>query len=229
MKRQLRSILDRFTEKKRSEIKYSQLYNQVEIDTYIDNSYDPLFFMNLNPKYEQYNIGDWTYGNPTIKTWDQNTKLTIGKFCSIAGNVQILLGGEHRKDWITTYPFNIFFTKAKNIKGHPQTKGDIIIGNDVWICQNAIILSGVNIGNGAIIGAGSVVSKNIPPYAIAAGNPITVISYRFTAEQITALEEISWWNWPIDTVVGAIPELLSENIQSFIDRYQSKNSEMHKD
>jgi acetyltransferase-like isoleucine patch superfamily enzyme len=101
----------------------------------------------LPEKYKKY-IGEFTYGVPQIFDWQEGARLIIGKFCSIADNVKIFLGGEHRTDWITTFPFsakefNDLFPEAKKIKGHPKTKGDVIIGNDVWIGYDAIILSGV--------------------------------------------------------------------------------------
>ena len=181
-------------------------------------------FMSKNPKYSQYEIGDWTYGNPIIKKWGNDTKLRIGEYCSIAENVHILLGGEHRTDWITTYPMNVLIPEAAEYQGHPSTKGDITIGNDVWIGHNAIILSGVCIGNGAVIGAGSVVAKDVPAYAVVAGNPVKVLRYRFTEEQIQSLEKISWWNWPFDKVVTALPYLLSVDIDEFIKKYLDVDS-----
>ena len=164
-------------------------------------------------------IGDYTYGKPKIYSWDQDTKLTIGKFCSIAGNVTILLGGEHRTDWVTTYPFNVLFPEGKQFSGHPATKGDIVIGNDVWIGRGAVILSGVTIGDGAVIAAGSVITKSIEPYTIVAGNPQRVIRKRFSPEQIEALLEIKWWDWQIQSVIDALPLMLNTNIDEFIDRY----------
>lgn len=206
MRKILKAIYSRFIQDK-------QFISSQKIETSVR-------FTNKNPKYAQYAIGDWTYGNPIIKTWDKKTKLKIGKFCSLAGNVQLLLGGEHRKDWVTTYPFSEFFEEARNIEGHPHTKGNITIGNDVWICQNAIILSGVTIGNGAVIGAGCLVTKDVPAYAIAAGNPAHIVGYRFSKEQIFALEEIAWWDWDISQVNAEIEFLLSSDIDTFINRHK---------
>ena len=180
--------------------------------------------MSRNTKYSQYEIGDWTYGNPIIKKWGNDTKLKIGRFCSIAVNVQFLLGGEHRIDWITTYPMNIMIPEASDYRGHPSTKGDVSVGNDVWIGQNVIILSGVSIGDGAVIGAGSVISRDIPAYAVAAGNPAKIIKYRFSEEQILCLQKISWWNWPYDKVIKALPYLLSPDIEEFIKIYYDLRS-----
>lgn len=185
-------------------------------------------FMSTNPKYAKYDIGEWTYGSPIIKAWDEKTNLRIGKFCSIAGNVQFLLGGEHRVDWITTYPFNEVMEEAREYQGHPATKGDITIGNDVWIGQNAIILSGVNIGNGAVIGAGSVVSRDVPAYAIAVGNPARITRHRFSQEQIAKLENIQWWEWSNEEIKNALPLLLSDNIEAFIKQYHKYNQENKK-
>lgn len=179
------------------------------------------YFMNNNPKFHEFQIGEWTYGNPIIRKGDSTTRLEIGKYCSIASGVQILLGGEHRKDWVTTYPFNVIFPEAKSIEGHPASKGDISIGNDVWIGLNAIILSGVQIGNGAIVGAGSVIVKNVPAYSIVAGNPSRVLGFRFPIEIIEELEKIQWWNWSHDKVVEALPLLLNDSIENFISKYSA--------
>lgn len=142
-------------------------------------------------------IGDYSYGKINALFWDKETKLIIGKFVSIADGVTFILGGNHRSDWITTYPFPAFPRELKlafDIKGHPTTKGDIAIGHDVWIGQNATILSGVTIGNGSVIGAASVVAKDIPSYAICVGNPGRIIGYRFEPEIISQLEKIAWWD-----------------------------------
>lgn len=116
-----------------------------------------------------------------------------------------LLGGEHRNDFVTTYPFNALLEDFNFIKGHPHTKGDINVGNDVWIGSNVKILSGVNIGDGAIIGANSLVTKDIPPYAIAGGNPAKIIKYRFDNETNDKLLKIQWWNFDENELINIIP------------------------
>lgn len=119
----------------------------------------------------RYEVGRGTYGNPTVLHWGEPTTLKVGCFCSIAADVKIFLGGNHRTDWITTYPFPAFWKSAAHIKGHPSSRGDVIIGHDVWIGEGAVILSGVRIGNGAVVAASAVVTRDVPPYGIVAGNP----------------------------------------------------------
>jgi acetyltransferase-like isoleucine patch superfamily enzyme len=143
------------------------------------------------------------YGKPMIYYWDRTTKLEIGSYCSIAAEVVILLGGNHRADWVTTYPFREFsgfWVEAADISGHPVTKGNITIGSDVWIGNGSIVLSGVSVGHGAVIAARSVVNKDVPPYAIVAGSPARVVNYRFEAEVVSALLKLRWWDWPEETV-----------------------------
>ena len=149
------------------------------------------------------NVGEYTYGKPNILYWDDKTKLTIGRFCSIARNVTFLLGGNHRVDWITTYPFSALndeWIEAKDIHGHPSTNGNIKIGNDVWIGYDATILSGVTVGDGAVIGSKSVVTKDVEPYSIVGGNPAKIIKKRFKENQIQRLLELQWWNWSKDKI-----------------------------
>ncbi len=176
-------------------------------------------FTNRDKAYAGFDIGDWTYGKPLISRWNDQTKLVIGKFCSIADGVKILLGGEHRTDWVTTYPFTVLAEAGKRFTGHPATKGDVSIGNDVWIGAHAIILSGITIQDGAVIGAGSVVCKDVAPYAIVAGNPARQIRLRFDETTIKALVRIAWWNWPLPKIEEALPFLLSGDVQAFIHKY----------
>lgn len=174
---------------------------------------------------ENYDIGEFTYGHPNVFMWDNSTRLHIGKFCSIASDVTILLGGNHRTDWVSSYPFNVLskpFPNASPIKGHPATKGDIWIGNDVWIGYGATILSGVHIGDGAVIGAKTVVTKDVAPYAIVVGNPGRMVKKRFDEKTIAALLEIGWWNWDEKQINDASHLLCNSDIHSFIDKYSNK-------
>lgn len=171
----------------------------------------------LPERYPQYSIGPESYGDLTVFTWGENAKLVVGNYTSIAAGVKVLLGGEHRTDWVTTYPFNVLWSMAKNIEGHPRTKGDVIIGNDVWIGTEALICSGVTIGDGAVIGARAVVTKNVPPYAIVAGNPAKIVKFRFEEEVIEELLKLQWWNWDKTRIENAMLNLLNTDIHGFID------------
>jgi acetyltransferase-like isoleucine patch superfamily enzyme len=165
---------------------------------------------------ESHRIGEHTYGKPRVIYRGEKTSLTIGKYCSISTHVVIFLGSEHRTDWISTYPFPMLWENAKTITGHPSTKGDVIIGNDVWIGYDVTIVSGVKIGDGAVIGTGSVVAKDVPPYAIAAGNPARVVRYRFNEEAVEKLLQIKWWNWPDEKVKENVHLMCSDSIDEFI-------------
>ncbi len=178
---------------------------------------DNEWFTNSKPQYQNKNIGDYTYGNPNLQWWTPECR--IGKFCSIAGNVTIFGGGEHRPDWVTTYPFNSLshiFGFGKDITGHPSSKGPTLIGNDVWIGFGATIISGVVVGDGAVIGAQAVVAKNVPPYAVVAGNPAKVSRFRFTPVQINELLNIKWWNFDLNVIAKYIYLLQSDNVDLFI-------------
>jgi acetyltransferase-like isoleucine patch superfamily enzyme len=164
-------------------------------------------------------FGKYTYGNPRIYWENNDAKLIVGNFCSIAENVNIFLGGNHRTDWVTTYPFGHIhpttFNKFNGV-GHPSTKGNVIIGNDVWIGYGVTIMSGVTIGDGVVIANNSHVVKNIEPYSLVGGNPAKLIKYRFTQEQIEKLLEIKWWNWDEEKINEFTPLLCNNNIDEFI-------------
>lgn len=181
---------------------------------------NPFYTKDIFQDSKKVEVGDFTYGNPKVKEWGEDTKLIIGKFCSISSDVVILLGGNHRVDWITTYPFPVLtheWPTASNIKGHPATKGDVIIGNDVWIGYGATILSGIVIGDGAAIGARSVVAKNVEPYSIVAGNPAREIKKRFNDETIKKLLDLKWWNWELDKIKENINILCGNNLNSLFE------------
>ena len=163
---------------------------------------------------ERYEVGRGTYGEPSVRHWGEPTTLKVGCYCSIATGVRIFLGGNHRTDWITTYPFSFFRESAKHILGHPASRGDVIIGHDVWIGEGAVILSGIRIGNGAVIGTSAVVTRDVPPYGIVAGNPARLIGMRFTAEEVAILQSLEWWSWDDAKLDAAMPYLLNSDISA---------------
>lgn len=135
-------------------------------------------------------VGKGTYGIINLVVNNSNSKLTIGNWCSIATEVNFIISSEHQTDSASTYPF---MTKVlKTCRHEALTKGGIVIGDNVWICHRATILDGVNIGEGAIVGAGSIVTRSIPPYTIAVGNPARVIKKRFSDDIIDTLLSIKW-------------------------------------
>lgn len=131
-------------------------------------------------------------------------KLIIGKFTAIAKGIEFVMNGaNHRMASVTTYPFSLMlYGWEKSIPALDELplKGDTVVGNDVWIGQNVTVLPGVHIGDGAIIGANSVVARDVPPYAVAAGNPCRIIRKRFDDELIKFLLELKWWDWDAEKI-----------------------------
>jgi len=168
-------------------------------------------------------VGDFTYfGDVDFEShvthhYDFNgDKLIIGKFCQIASVVNFIMNGaNHQMNSVSTYPFYIFEGWKQEIPplSKMPLKGDTIVGNDVWIGQNATILPGVHIGDGAIIGLNSVVTKDIEPYTIVAGNPAKVIRKRFDNELIELMLELKWWDKNIEEIKKLIPVLTDNNIE----------------
>ncbi len=176
-------------------------------------------------------IGDYTIYNDFVndpRDFEKNNvlyrypingdKLKVGKFCSIACGVKFLFtSANHTMHSISTYPFPIFFEEwgldVTNITSAWDNKGDIVIGNDVWIGYEAIVLSGVTIGDGAIIGTRAVVTKDVPPYTIVGGIPAKPIRKRFSDEVISKLLELQWWNWPENRIKENIDVIQSGRIK----------------
>lgn len=172
-------------------------------------------------------IGDFTYGKPDV-IGGLVAKLHIGKFSSISENCSIILA-DHNVSHVSTFPFlNIQPSGVISPQPYPDlhaiSKGDVHIGNDVWIGRNTTILSGINIGDGAVIGAGCVVTKDVPPYAIVVGNPGRVVKFRFDPKTIEEMMRIKWWDWESSLVFERSDELRQDH-KIFLEKYFIQSSE----
>lgn len=171
-----------------------------------------------------YDIGAFSYGKPKVRFPESGQKLSIGRYCSIADKVEILLGGNHRVDWATTYPFSGLpglWPSAPPVADYHASRGGVTIGHDVWLGSGCMILSGVTIGHGAVVAARAVVTKDVPPYAIVGGNPGRLIRHRFDAETVAELLEVAWWDLDSDQVAGLIPLLQSGRIEELVVRVRA--------
>lgn len=193
--------------------------------------YNRLCFLKNIIKNPNIIVGDYTYYDDfeDVHNFEKNVKylfdftgdkLIIGKFCMIASDVTFIMNGaNHLTDAISTYPFEIFgngWEKAMERKTYPS-KGDTVIGNDVWIGYNATIMPGVQVGDGAIIATDSTVIKNVSPYSVVGGNPAKEIKKRFTDEQIERLLEIQWWNWKIEKITEKLSVLTDNKLEELND------------
>ena len=176
-------------------------------------------------------VGDYTIYNDFAgepKNFEKNNvlyhypinhdKLFIGKFCSIACGAKFLFNSaNHTMASLSTYPFPLFFDEWElektNVMDAWDNKGDIVVGNDVWIGYEAVILAGVTIGDGAVIGARAVVTKDVPPYTVVGGVPAKPIKKRFNDETITELLKLKWWNWSEEKISQNIKSIQSGNIE----------------
>ncbi len=193
-------------------------------------NYERLCFLKNIVKNPNIIVGDYTYYDDfeSVYNFEKNVKyhfdfigdkLFIGKFCMIASDVKFIMnGGNHLSDALSAYPFAVFGKDWKNAmagKQYPQ-KGDIHIGNDVWIGYNATIMSGVTIGDGAIIAANSTVVKDVEPYSIAGGNPACEIKKRFSDTVISNLLAIKWWDWDLAEISKNVQNLTGNDIQKLL-------------
>lgn len=185
--------------------------------------YDKEIYVKPTIKNPQIIVGDFTYIADSdfeshvthLYEWNGD-RLIIGKFCQIAAGVEFVMNGaNHQMNAVSTFPF--FTLEGWNAsapqKSDMPLKGDTVIGNDVWIGQNATIMPGIHIGDGAIIGANSLVSKDVEPYIIVAGNPIRVIRKRFDDELIDLLERFKWWDKSIEEINNLIPILTNGDLE----------------
>ena len=177
-------------------------------------------------------IGDYTYYDDPedSENFERNVlyhfpfigdKLIIGKFCAIArGATFIMNGANHKLDGVSTYPFYIFGNGWEKVAPQPEElpyKGDTVIGNDVWIGYEAVIMPGVTVGDGAIIAAQSVVVADVAAYTVVGGNPAKKIRQRFEDNVIAALLDIAWWNWDVDKITRHLTQITSADIQALLE------------
>lgn len=178
-------------------------------------------------------VGEFTIYNDFVhdpRRFEQNNvlyhypvngdRLIIGKFCSIACGAKFLFNSaNHSLASLSTYPFPIFYEEwglnIQNVAAAWDNKGDIVIGNDVWIGYEAVVLAGVTIGDGAVIGARAVVTKDVPPYAVVGGVPARLIRRRFPDDTISALLALRWWDWPADKIKPRLSALQAGQIEEF--------------
>jgi len=161
--------------------------------------------------YPRFHMGVGSYGIPIVHDFGDDANLSIGAYTSIADDVHIFLGGQHRSDWVSSYPFPEFVEQAREIRGFRTTRGSVTIGNDVWLASGCTILSGVNVGDGAVVAARAVVARDVPPYAIVAGNPARIVRWRFSEDIRRDLLATQWWTWPEEEVRKVVQFLCTED------------------
>lgn len=166
-------------------------------------------------------MGAQSYFAPTVyKFKGDHNRVVIGSFCSVAADASFYVGGIHPLAWVSQYGLREMFALPGAFEPPmPSSNGDIVVGHDCWITDASTILSGITIGNGAVVGTRAVVTKDVAPYTIVAGNPARVVGRRFSEEQAAALERIAWWDWDLDTVLARVDDLNRVTVDEFIARY----------
>jgi chloramphenicol O-acetyltransferase type B len=163
-------------------------------------------------------VGAHTYGDFTVSVGrGERARVCIGAYCSIATGARFVVGGNHRPDWISTYPFRVMWGMSGAwTDGHPRPERDIVVGNDVWIGLDALILPGARIGDGAVVGARAVVTGEVRPYAIVGGVPAREVRRRFSDEEVDALLRLRWWEWSEDRVRKHVDLLSSPRVDELL-------------
>jgi acetyltransferase-like isoleucine patch superfamily enzyme len=166
-------------------------------------------------------VGDFTYigSGARFSGWLATEKIIIGKYCSIAANVHISVGGNHATSAVSTFPFDNLFLHHEHSTRTYRTTRHTVIGHDVWIGHDAYIGGGAIVGHGSVIGSRAVVRKEVPPYAVVIGNPATVIRYRFEASAIDRLLRLAWWDWTYDKVRANI-DWFYRPVSEFLDHFE---------
>jgi acetyltransferase-like isoleucine patch superfamily enzyme len=162
------------------------------------------------------NVGAYTYSESLcIRIWGTNGLLTIGKYCSLSDDISFFLGGNHPIQNVTTSPLPLICADGESPFNTNSNK-DITVGNDVWIGSGAKLLNNITVGHGAVIGAMSVVTRDVPPYAVVAGNPARLRKFRFPIPVIAKLLDIAWWDWEPEKVKANAHLLCNESIDEFL-------------
>ena len=150
---------------------------------------------------------------------------SVGRYCSLNSASYLLTGGNHRPDYVSSFDFHYLLGVGE--EDYNLSKGPIRVGNDVWSGFGSIVLSGVNVGDGAVIAAGAVVTRDVPPFAIVGGVPAKLIAYRFEEELREALLRIRWWDWPEERVRAHVEQLQSPEIAAFVARHDPRGARLH--
>jgi len=148
-------------------------------------------------------IGRYSHnlGGQSFLYCSEQSPVEIGAFCAIGPGVLFVCQADHPSETASSFGLQNQIFKTKTMNEYLRTKGPIVVGNDVWVGARAIILSGVTIGDGAVVAAGSVVTKNVPPYAVVGGNPAKFIRNRFSDDTVAAMQKICWWDWPLERLM----------------------------
>ena len=174
-------------------------------------------------------MGRWSYSRPHVLWYPGDTgRVRIGAFCSLNQSVRVFAGGAHRADWVTTYGLRVRMRLPGAFQDGATTgRGDVVLGSDVHVGWEAVILSGVTVGHGAVVGARAVVTRDVPPYAVVVGNPARVVRHRFGEAERAALLRVAWWDWDDDRVRAEVDALSSAEVGAFLRRHDDRYAADH--
>lgn len=177
----------------------------------------------LDPPGGLLRMGEASYEAPRLLGFgrdDNPTPVSVGRYASIHHTAEVFTGGGHHPEWVSMYGFRLRFgLPGAGEDGQPWSRGPVHIGSDTWVGWRALIMSGVAIGDGAVVAAGSVVTRDVAPYAVVGGNPARLIRYRFDEPTVAALLRIRWWDWPRNRVLAHVDELNAPDVGAFVARH----------